>query len=547
MVFCKDFFCLFVKEIILYSLIMDTFSEPSDLLLEVDIISQEEKDKILASIDQDFLRVEDNIRELTEMSSLSSGLRMPVTVGIVAVLITLILLFIADKIIFQEDAIPVTSGLAVFSGSEWEVLKIYIEDTKSKLSTKNIEIDIYKEEIVNYDFKLSSLRELLKVKEETERKLFQERERLAKEGVNEEDINAKVVSLEQSIISELTADMVDLYDISIVELNGQINQILNDRSFSEKNLEESIAERTVLVEENEVIRKEIDSKQEESPVPLEIISAMNKIDEITVLHENDDYIRNQITALYLEIFDNLDNEEYESAADLTSKLQDKIKDSILASSLSSSSQLRMQEKVAGILKEFIDLQRSSLITTVVNQGEIDVRLEDFSVAADIAERTFGLGNIEQAGSQLQTAISEVPEILRVFNLLKEIDKQKNPEPVIVINNNTLVEIVGNNEPEVETVEEIISEESVDINNMLLVGKIGDINFDQITILPVSTIKLQLGTEFYITKQDDQDAELVLGSGVIRGISEEGIMGKLETLFIFSSKPEIDDLIYVKSN
>jgi len=525
---------------------MNTFSEPSDLLLEDDIISQEEKDEILASIEQDFLRADDDIGELTKISSLSSGLRLPITVGVISVIFTLILLFIADRILFQDDLNPVSSKLTIYSGSEWEVLKIYMKDSKRILDTKNIEIDIYREEIVNYDMKLGSLRELLKIKEKAEKKLYQEREKLVKQGVREEEISARVDSLEQSIISKLAPDVVYLYKSSIVEINGKIEQILNDKSFSEKNLEESIAEKTVLVNENEVIKKEIESRQKETTVSLDIITAMNKIDEIKVQSENEDYIRKQITALYIEFFDNLDNELYDSANEKISKLQDFLRDSMMIPDSRLINQLKMHEKVTNILYKFIELQGKAPEETIAEQSPAALKLEEINKAADTAEKNINLGNIELAGNQLQEALSKVPEILRAINLLKEIDEKNNHEFKIAEDKTDIVENIDNAITESKA-EKITPEGNVDITQMILLGKIGDIQFDQITIVPLSTFEPELGTKFYILKQDDQDDELILGSGVIRAVFEGGITGKLESLFIFSSKPEINDLIYINTD
>ncbi len=215
---------------------MDQLIEPSDLLSESDIISEEEKQEILAEIDKGFLSRSHKNSELRQISAKSNGLSFPFTIATLAIISTFLILLFSSNLIVQNNETLSFNKFTNISGSEWEILKIFMKESTEKLDNKNSEISGYKDEIVTYDRKLTTLRELLHVKKNTETRLAAERVKLKTEGITDEEIASKITVLEEKLISDLAPDMNTFYNLSIDDLNKQIEQVLDDKTKSEEKL-----------------------------------------------------------------------------------------------------------------------------------------------------------------------------------------------------------------------------------------------------------------------------------------------------------------------
>ena len=333
---------------------MNDYKEPSDLLLESDIISEEEKQKIIADIDRGFFSSSQKSSSLDQISAKSNGLFIPFLILSLSITITiLILLGFYNYIQNKNDTTPLILASDT-SGAEWEMLSTFMLESTKKLEKKDLEIDIYKGEIVSYDIKLSTLRKLLTVKKDTEVRLASERLKLRTEGIAEAEIDSKINLMEENLISELAPDMISFYNLSIDDLNNQIEQVLDDKTKSEELLEVSIVEREVLVVRNEEISDEVKKIKEDdlSQLP-EVIEIMKRMNEITEQFDYEQKIRNDISGLYLKIFQNLELDDYETALESVDDLQFLLINGMDNSEYKVIDQLSMQIKIADLLKEYI--------------------------------------------------------------------------------------------------------------------------------------------------------------------------------------------------
>ncbi|MCK5201463.1 MAG: hypothetical protein KAR21_24085, partial [Spirochaetales bacterium] len=355
---------------------------PSDLLSESDIISEEEKQGILAEIDKSFMGRSQEDSDLSQIFAKSNGLTLPFAIAALAIISTFLILLFSNNIIVQNSGIPPLHEFTIISGSEWEILKIYMQESTIKLESKNSEIGKYKEEIVSYDRRLTTLRELLKVKEDAENRLAVEREKLKIEGIAEEEIASKITILEETLISELAPDMIVFYNLSIDDLNKQINQVLNDKTRSEEKLKTSIVEREVLVTENEKIQEEVKVKEAEITLVPEVIEIMNKMNKIADQYEYEKLIRNQIDSLYNEIFQSMDHKEYHTALEKIDELQNLLQNSTQADEQTAISQLAMQIKMADTLKEYINKSLVTADLALSKKYEYENKIEESTEIID---------------------------------------------------------------------------------------------------------------------------------------------------------------------
>lgn len=463
---------------------MDQLKEPSDLLLESDIISRDEKQEILDKINEGFSSRHEDMYDLGQLSAKSSGLTLPFSIAAISMICTLLILLFSRNLIVQNNEAFSINEFTNISGSEWEILKIYMKESTEKLDNKNFEIGRYKDEIVNYDRRLTTLRELLNIKKDTETRLAAERAKLKTEGIEDEEIASKITVLEEKLISELAPDMITFYNLSMDDLNEQIEQVLNDKTESEEKLKISVVEKEVLVTEKENIEKEVKVKEAEITFVPEVIETLNKMNEIADQYEYEKLVRNQIDSLYNEIFQSMDKNEHHTALEKIDELQNLLQNGTQVEGNTAIDQLPMQIKMADTLKEYINRTLTTVNLSSLEKTEYEKRSKEIS------------------------EITDPDKNLEVKDVVQTVDKEKN-----------------------------------DPGELILLGVVSFIQFDRILIETISGFDIQPGTEFYVFKRNDQTEKL--GIGIITDVSEGVISGRMELLLTSSSQPEADDLIYIK--
>ncbi|MCD6396714.1 MAG: hypothetical protein J7L71_04185, partial [Spirochaetaceae bacterium] len=472
------------------------YIEPSELLTEDEIITTEEKQSIIAEIDKDFSSSMGSESPINQGLAKSRGIRFPIIVISGAVIVTIIVLFWSSNLLWKNFDTQSTNTVSESSDSEWEILNKYMEESNKKLEDKNIEITGYKDEIVNYDQRLTTLRDLLTIKNDTEQRLSMEKEKLQAEGVSETELGKRLDAFEKSLTSSISPGMVSFYDLSIDEINGQIDQILDKKTVSEEKLATSLGEKDELITENNKLQVEIKIKQDESPQITQILDTVNRLNEISAQNEYDRFVRNQISENYTIIFQDLDNNKPNDALKKLDNLQDLFQNNKNIKDYNSIDQLYMQINIADKLKEYINKYLS-----MENIAKLEkVKYEEISREIEALDSNKG------GKSEIQALASE-PGI-----------SPRLPDQ---------------------------SEKVRDSGEMIFLGVITFIQFDRIVIEPISGLDIQVGKEFYIFNRKNRSE--ILGSGKISDVSGINISGILDNSSDLLLSPEADDLIFVRAD
>lgn len=508
---------------------MDQSVEISSILPEEKIITEEEKARILADIDGEFLNNPDHSYNLEQFSAHSHGLFMPASIAVISIIITFFILLFASKSFARVNENSLFSVSANISGSEWEILKIYIKESTQKLETKNLEINEYKDEIVTYDQKLTTLRELLDFKKETESRLAGERIKLEQEGFTEEDIGLIIAEIEEKVFSDLAPGMVEFYNLGIDGINKQIDQILDDKTESEENLKLSLDQREVLITEKEKLEKDILIKESEISSDPEVIEAMNTISDTAYQNEYNNLINERINVLYNGIFKSMDIGEYDLAMVKIDDLQNLIQNNLQLDDGSDNNQLPLQIKIADTLKKYLDQILDPKDLSLPDKSVNEKLIDKIAVITDKMTNSYEGGSLKSVETELRSVISSSPAISKAFTILSDIDEQ---------------EFSDTNRFREQSKTGFIEDNplSNDPGELILFGMISIIQFDYIIIDSISGFEVYSDTKFHVFNRKNQAEKL--GTGIITNISGGSISGLLLSFSSSFRLPEADDLIFL---
>jgi len=470
---------------------MNEYREPAELLSESDIISEEEKLKIIDEIDKSFLSKSENESSLSQIAAKSNGLVLPIAVATIAIISTIAVLVIFNTFLWKNNKNSAVSVVAKTSNSEWELLKTYMQESTKKLDKKNSEIKRYKVEIVDYDRRLSTLRKLIDIKREIEQKLVIERRKLQTEGISGEKIASKITVLEKKLISNLSPGMIAFYNLGVDDLNMQIDQILSKKTISEQKLESSLTEQKVLIDEKQKIQNEINVKKTDSPLPPAIIDTMTTMKDKIAHYKDESIIQNQVINSYNRIFQNLGNSKYNKALKEVEVLKNILQNNTLLAKNTLAEQLPVQSKTLDAFKNYIN--KNILMAELSKSNRLQY---------------------EEINKKMASLVTK--------------DKQKSNQNI----ESPLPTIIQNADNPGE---------------LILLGVVSLIQFDRINIETVSGIDVENGTEFYVFKRGPQKNAIELGRGAITDVSAGLISGQLDWVQTPSRHVEVDDFIYIKPN
>ncbi len=330
---------------------MNSKNEPSNLLQEAVILSEQERQQILSEIERDFLDSSEDDFDINRLAAKSSGVVLPLFIAMFVIAATALLMLTSTIMITRENKINLEYKFTNISGSEWKILQLYMKETTRRIERKNNQINIYKKEIENYDHKLKTLKELLKIKQNTENRLAQERARLVSEGLTEGEITVKINALKKDFVSDIAPDMSEFYSLSIAEINKQIDELLNAKSKSEENLKTSVAEQEQLVIKTNGIQEQI--KVQETAAP-ELLASMNRLKQIVDHYKNEEKVQSKITDLYGQIFRAMDTKDSIQALQKIDDLQQILKDIKDQKVTLRTDQIPVNEKIVRTLKTYIN-------------------------------------------------------------------------------------------------------------------------------------------------------------------------------------------------
>lgn len=303
---------------------MELSNDTSDVLLENDIISPEEKEQIISRIENDLAYHYNNPQDLDHFSAGSSGLLNSILTVLALMIVGISLIYLFNIFLVNPDRDLNREVATERFESEWEILKKYIGASEKELQTKNREIQGYKLEISNYDKKLMTLKNLLKAKEQIEERLSNERNRLLTDGIADEEINSVISELEKTLIQKLSPELNAFYDSSIEEINEEINLLLSEKTKSEEKLRQSEEERDELIEETDILqKKELILNSQNTPV-LEMIEEINILSNLNSQYKEELLLKQKANDLYNEILISLESNDRETTLLKIGELQTKL-------------------------------------------------------------------------------------------------------------------------------------------------------------------------------------------------------------------------------
>jgi hypothetical protein len=332
---------------------MDETFNVGGLLQETELISETERDEILEEIDEEFRSFLHHPDSESDFTFKSRGLLIPLIIGLAAIIAASVIIgFSVRKFSRESDSIPFIQEESGFS-TQWQILSLYLEESDKVLKEKDAEIEYYREEIRNYDERINTLRELLRLKDETQNWLFIERQRLSNEGLDENQISERLSTMESEATAGLSPEILEIYDLSIEEINIQIDRILNDRKSSEERLNESIAERELVAKEAAAVEEEIRIRESESFVSNEVLQTIDRLNSIITGYEQLGSSRSAIKANYSKILGLIDDGEYESALAEVGNLERVIQDEVNQQNPELQFDLSLENQAAAVVKEYV--------------------------------------------------------------------------------------------------------------------------------------------------------------------------------------------------
>lgn len=483
---------------------MDQIIETSELLMEVDILSKKEKDEIIKNIDNDLFYYYQNFFDLNKFRAGSSGLLTPILIVVSVILITGFVIFISNNTFleFQNDSLAYKPSN--LPETEWGILTLFIEETSSKLEIKEQEIRGYQLEISDYDRRLQQLRELIVAKEEVETRLSIEREILKNNGLSDAAIATRIDRLEDSLISDLSPELVAFYDSSIDELNEKIEQLLKDKSVSEEGLEQSLSEKAILETEYNILQEEEDQNINTDSELLVIIEKMNKFSDMTIKYEKERLFEKEVNNAYIEILENLNENNSLEAKEKLTDLQELI--------LEKSDPDKVQ--TINILQDYINHNRLSLQVADREVSEYNDLVFELDLMTEKILLEDGKTNFVSDGGNIDSFISDIPAVAEALSIMNRKKSAESPP----IDNLT--------------------------QGAVLVGAISYINFDTVVIKSAPGADIPIGESFSIYRKNDTTRESVLGLGKITNFSDDLIFGKIESIKNLENRLEPGDLIYL---
>lgn len=338
---------------------MNELPDVEDLLLEQRLISEEERAVIFREIDDEFRSFLHHEELETENSARSRGIVVPLIIGIAVLLSALGVIGIFQTTFYRQS--PANSPAVVDTGysSQWQILNLYLEESEKVLQEKDAEIEYYRKEIRAYDRRIDSLRELIKLKDEIQNRMLDERRSLLDQGFDEQQINERLSTMEREVIAGLSPEVVKFYDLSIEEINAQIDRLLNQRESNELKLRTSLEERTLLADETSAIEEDIRTRQSETYVSDELRRTIDKLNTTISDYEQLEDSRSVFEAEYSEILSLIGNDEFESAMVEADNLEQLIRDQSENQNPELKYNLNMENQVVRLIRDYLEIRMAT--------------------------------------------------------------------------------------------------------------------------------------------------------------------------------------------
>lgn len=402
-------------------------------------ISPEDRIEITAQIDE---LTRKNRIDLTPerlvLQPLKKGFLFPLTVNVLALLITGGALWGLSAMFSERDARYSESGAALAS-AEGKLIQELKKDSESRLFEKEKEINDFQVRLAamekeqtklqaSFEDRLSSRESELRSIMETE--LQKERDRLVKEGLSKELIEQRLKIFEEERLGSIKKELLDFkgqldaerlaaeanytklkdeYKNSISSLNAERKRIQDESKKREEALRSSLEAKTLELENQS---KVLASQAAQATTGLQ--QAQAELSRIAEQRKTATAAEDQIIGLYLSVRSALQDNRYSDAAKSAASLQTYLSEPSLAEIPSLQKRRTADLFVADTLSKITraELEKASIDTTLLlNQAEL---VSSIRVLTSRAKQSLAGGNGEEAGNLYTQALAVVPEVMEAY-------------------------------------------------------------------------------------------------------------------------------------
>jgi chromosome segregation ATPase len=371
-----------------------------------------------------------------------SGVLLPVMVWIVAAAVaTGGYFFLQSRFQTRENDITVEGRQ--FFGAEAQLISNIIEENNRRLAEKDAEIDQIQDQLALLNQERDQFEQNIEaevaareaeLRAELEAELAAERERLASEGVSEEEINQQISTLETEREAELESQVASLQEEAQQQLTALEQQLAEQEAALEQELAESRAERQQIeAEANErVAEAEARAAQLEQELGQEIealeqaeAQAIEQIEQLRAQRENDQLLNDRILGSFAVILEDIQDGLTEQAISGLDSLERLLLDQQatggdtdqLQTELALASTLRGLVREVGVLRQ--NLAVRDLTTTAGQSSEIEREraaelIQTASETATLAEQARAAGRFTEARTLYQQALATIPSLDAVY-------------------------------------------------------------------------------------------------------------------------------------
>jgi len=402
-------------------------------------ISPEDRIAITAQIDE---LTRKNRIDLTPerlvLQPLKKGFLFPLTVNVLALLITGGALWGLSAMFSERDAQYSRSGAALAS-AEGKLIQELKKDSESRLSEKDKEITDFQARLAamekeqsrlqaSFEDRLSSRESELRSQMETE--LQRERDRLIKEGLSKELIEQRLKKFEEERLGAIKKELLDFkgqldaerlaaeanyaklrdeYKNNISSLNAERKRIQDESKKREEALRSSLEAKTLELENQS---KELATQAAQATTGLQ--QAQAELARIAEQRKVASAAEDQIVGLYLSIRSALQDKRFEDAAKGAASLQSYLAEPGLAE-ISALQKRRAADLFAADTLSKIarsEIEKASIDTTLLlGQAELVSSIRALTARA---KQALASKKGEEADELYQQALAVVPEIMEAY-------------------------------------------------------------------------------------------------------------------------------------
>jgi chromosome segregation ATPase len=399
---------------------------------EDDGISSEDREKILSEINTVIAGSRIKIQpETFHYTPEKKGAFLPVLIN-VSCLLVIILGALLLSLYFNRKEESIVSGSDVILSAEGRVIEALRKESEQRLIEKDNQIS----DIRNQLEKINQEQEKLKLKAEDDLRerekqlknelaavLTEEREKLKDQGLSDEDIQQKLLDLEQQKQAEYDAQLEGMKKEAEALLAENENTINALTVQYEQSLEQAQSERTRLKEEltRQTAELQALSKAAGEEVESERLKIQEELKVIQEQMQQEQLILDQITSSYEKTQGFLQESQFDGALSNLDSLTGFLNQKNIAMLPAVQRRRSVDLFIIQSLKELIEREKAGGeqdAGTLIDSANMLVRISDTVQKADSALQG---GNTSAAMKLYLDALSEIPSVKYSYMKLQEIE------------------------------------------------------------------------------------------------------------------------------